>query len=278
MLCSVAPSAIMNLLFLLPLVSPRSCARDPIAVTDDGLVHRRHHWCRGAPRGPVRRLGGRPRAAPVYSQSTCPMLQSFEHMHEHASDEHEFEFESSVVSAGCSGSAVLSRNRRGRIGRGAEVGENKNSKKQKKRRRKKKRRQFRRGGIAKPVRQRKKGGGNLLHQHVVQAAGALRAAHGGDCEHRRKVVEEHLPLAPPGCWTPQNRRLNSPGLTHSQPHHSPLSGPEWRYGLCRASGAARSLESQAQEALLVRPFQHAAPRIEANRQSRTRLDAALQLG
>ena len=57
MLCSVAPSAIMNLLFLLPLVSPRSCARDPIAVTDDGLVHRRHHWCRGAPRGPVRRLG-----------------------------------------------------------------------------------------------------------------------------------------------------------------------------------------------------------------------------
>ena len=121
MLCSVAPSAIMNLLFLLPLVSPRSCARDPIAVTDDGLVHRRHHWCRGAPRGPVRRLGGRPRAAPVYSQSTCPMLQSFEHMHEHASDEHEFEFESSVVSAGCSGSAVLSRNRRGRIGRGAEV-------------------------------------------------------------------------------------------------------------------------------------------------------------
>ena len=33
----------MNLLFLLPLVSPRSRARDPVAVTDDGLVHRQHH-------------------------------------------------------------------------------------------------------------------------------------------------------------------------------------------------------------------------------------------
>ena len=33
----------MNLLFLLPLVSPRARARDPIAVTDDGLVHRQHH-------------------------------------------------------------------------------------------------------------------------------------------------------------------------------------------------------------------------------------------
>jgi len=31
----------MNLLFLLPLVSPRSRARDPVAVTDDGLVHGR---------------------------------------------------------------------------------------------------------------------------------------------------------------------------------------------------------------------------------------------
>ena len=34
---------VMNLLFLLPLVSPRARARDPIAVTDDGLVHRQHH-------------------------------------------------------------------------------------------------------------------------------------------------------------------------------------------------------------------------------------------
>ena len=31
----------MHLLFLLPLVSPRARARDPIAVTDDSLVHRR---------------------------------------------------------------------------------------------------------------------------------------------------------------------------------------------------------------------------------------------
>jgi hypothetical protein len=50
----------------------------------------------------------------------------------------------------------------------------------------------------------------LLYQHVVQAASALRAAHGRDCKHRRKVVQEHLPLGPPGCcWTPQNRRFDS---------------------------------------------------------------------